>query len=393
MIRAGVAHSTHIDSAKAAEAASRQAMDHAGISKASVTILFSTIDHAPKYQDVLKVVRKITKAPHVIGASGYGVITERIEIERRPAIGVMVLELESIEAQSFLVPNLQESSFRAGQRVAESLQHKDPPPSLMLALADTFSFQSASFFDGFEETWGYIPIIGGTAAEDGAEEKTYQMRNHEVAFDAVAGLTLSGQFRSEMGLTQSCQPFGEPFRVTRANGNTIYEIEGRPAYDMLLESLTEIEFENPHHLFQRIFLGLPTRDFQTDFTRSNYLIRNITGVNAKKGVLTCVTPVEAGDIMTFTVRDAERARHDLLLTLRDLKERFGSTKPAFGFYFNCCARGEALYDRLNEDTKFIRQFFPDVPILGIFAYGELSPVDHVNHLHHYSGALTLVSES
>jgi len=179
----------------------------------------------------------------------------------------------------------------------------------------------------------------------------------------------------------------------RDHGNIIYEIDGRPAYDMLLESLTEIEFENPHQIFQRIFLGLPTRDFQTDFTRSNYLIRNITGVNAKKGVLTCVTPVEVGDFMTFTVRDAERARHDLLVTLKDLKERFGSTKPAFGFYFNCCARGEALYGRLNEDTKFIRQFFPDVPILGIFAYGELSPVDHVNHLHHYSGALTLVSES
>ena len=117
------------------------------------------------------------------------------------------------------------------------------------------------------------------------------------------------------------------------------------------------------------------------------------GVNARKGMLACVAPVEEGEFVTFAVRDPNRARKDMKIMLEDLRERVAPSRPRFGFYFNCCARGQSLYGKPNEDTALIRQFFPGVPILGFFTFGELAPMDHVNHLHQYSGVLTLIADA
>jgi len=236
-------------------------------------------------------------------------------------------------------------------------------------------------------------MVGALSSEDGQEEKTYQLHNGRAAYDSISALTMSGAMRFEVGITRSCRPFGEPIRITRAEGNIIYEMDGRPAYDILLESMSEIDFKNPDQILQRVFLGLPLKSFQTDFSESHYLIRNIMGVNAKKGLLTCITPVEEGDFVTFAVRDASLARQDFIATLKDLKQRMQPSQASFGLYFNCCARGQALYGKPDEDIKLIHHYFPGMPLAGFFAYGEIAPVDHINILHHHTGVLMLVAEN
>ena len=117
------------------------------------------------------------------------------------------------------------------------------------------------------------------------------------------------------------------------------------------------------------------------------------GINTKKGMLSTVSPVEEGEFLTFTVRDPRLARADLQRMLADMKKRFEGETPGFGFYFNCCARGESLYGQKNVDLELIRKAFPHIPILGFFSYGEIAPLDYVNHLHHYSGVLTLCGKN
>lgn len=375
---------------QAARTAARQALEKAGVTSAQ-TVLFFLTSHYKKYYGIISAeIQAVTRAENIVGASAGGVLTEREEIENQAGLCVMVINTADIEVKSFLVPNLQESSFRAGEKMARHLKETHTSSNLALLFPDPFSFQSTHFFEGFEQNYGYVPMTGAAAAEDGKEEKTYQMQNGNVFFDSVAGLSLGGNFRAETGIAHSCLPFGEALRVTRAEGNMIYEIEGRPAYDILLESLSTIEFDNPDQLFQRVFLGMPTRSFQTDFNQ-NFLIRNIMGINTKKGMLSTVSPVEVGEFLTFTVRDPRLARTDLQRMLTDMKGRFENESPSFGFYFNCCARGQTLYGEPNHDINLIREAFPHVPIIGFAGYGELAPLDHVNHLHQHCGVLTLIS--
>lgn len=392
-IRAGTHYSEHRVAEKAAEVAAKGALLRAGVSRAPIALFFATAAYRRRYAEIVKKIKEITGARNVVGASAFGIITEEMELERRPGVAVMVIQSEEIQSASFLIPDLQESNFKAGEKAAQLLASAGFNPSLLLLFPDTFSFQSHAFFDGFESRSGYLPMFGGTAAENGREQKTYQMEGGRAAFDALAGLALGGNLRVETGITRSCQPFGEPLRITRAEGNMIYEMDGRPAYDILLESISRIDFENPDEILERVFLGLPLRSFQTDFTDSHYLIRNIMGVNVKKGMLACVAPVEEGEFVTFAMRDPVFAKADLESMLEDLRMRLDPADPAFGIYFNCCSRGKSLYGRPNEDIDLIRRYFPRLPILGFFTYGEIAPVDHVNHIHHYSGVLSLFTEN
>jgi small ligand-binding sensory domain FIST len=391
MIRVGTAYSTHRTAEKAAEAAALGALTKAGISKADHAIVFASSKFHSHFETILKKISKITETTSIIGASGHGIITEESEVEQQAGIGLMVISSDEIEANSFLVTDLQESNLRAGEKAGEILRSQNILSELLLLFPDSFSFQSHLFFDGFENSYGYVPMIGGAAAEDGKDEKTYQFHGTDVKYDSIAGLALSGNFRTEVGITRSCQPIGESFQITKADGNMIYEMDGRPAYDILLESISSIEFKNPDQIFQSVFFGVPLRSYQTEFLNAHYLIRNIMGVNAKKGMVACISPIEEGEFVTFTVRDPSRARQDMSMMLEDLQFRLAPSKPHFGFYFNCCARGQMLYGQPHQDVSMIRNAFPDVPILGFFTYGEIAPIDHVNHLHHHSGVLVMVA--
>ncbi len=390
MLRVGTSYCKDSQPAKAAETAARQALLNAGISKAETAIIFASSYTAAQYEEILKQVKRITQASQIAGASGFGILTQEIEIEKQPAVAVMVID-GSFPIESFLVPHLQESSFRAGAALGEKLRKSEIAPSSMMMFPDAFSFHNHLFFDGLEQSYGYLPLYGGLASEDGGEAKTYQMHGDGVSFDAVSTLVFPPNVQIEAGLSQSCAPVGEALQITRAQGNLIYELDSRPAYDVFLDFLSQVEFKNTNQVLQRIFLGIPLKSFQTDFTQSPYLVRNITSVNAQKGLLSCISPIEEGEFVTFTFQSPDLARQNLRGMLQDLKDRF-EDKPQFGFYFNCCGRGQNLYARPNEDTRLIRQFFPETPILGFFSYGELAPVDHINHLHHYAGSLVLIAE-
>ena len=392
MIQVATAYSQSPSARTAAEAVSREALFKIGMVKVDAAIIFVSASFRKQLPEIVKIIRNMTQAKRIAGASGFGIITEDIEVERQRSLALMVISSQDLECHTFLESNLQENNFKAGQRLGESLRHTGMDIRSLLAFPDVYSFHSSAFFDGFEDQIGYVPILGGTAAEEGKEEKTYQIEGARVTFDAVSGIAFGSGLRQESAITKSCRPFGDSFQITRAEGNVIYEMDGRPAYDILLESLSGFHFKNSDQILQNVFLGIPLRSFQTEFKGPDYLIRNITGTNAKKGMLSCISPVCEGDFVTFALRDAESARQDMRLMLEDLRHRVEPDEVRFGFYFNSCTRGLSLYRHPDEDIRMIRSYFPHVPILGFFTYGELLPLDHVNLVHHHSGVLVLMKE-
>lgn len=392
MLLIGTSYSDSPIARKAAEEASHRALKKAGISKAAVAILFASVSYKNHFKEIVSTIKKITGVQTVVGTSAFGVLSDGCELEHRFGLSLMLIESEQIIFKPFLVKNLQESNYKAAEAVAQKLKDDQFEANAMMLFPDIYSFQSQAFFDGFEMNYGYVPFFGGASSEDGKEEKTYQIVDDEVAFDAVAGLALGGNIRVVSSITKSCTPFGEPIRVTRAEGNTIYEMDGRPAYELLLESASRVELQNKESMLQNIFLGLPLRSFQTDFSNSNYLIRNITSVNAQKGMLSCISPVTEGDYVTFAVRNAELASSNLRNSLESLKDQVDLEDVRFGFYFNSCARGQSLYRYPGHDVQMIRRYFPKTPVAGFFSYAELMPLDHINLLHHHSGVLNLICE-
>lgn len=370
----------------AAEACVRDALKKMQTAEVDFAIVYTSTHHHKHLESITQTIKRATGAKHVVGSSNFGVITEDAEVEDEAAIAIMLVQSDDIHASSVLAQNLQESNFEAGLSVGKTLNERNLKPTALLVTPDHYSFQPGLFFEGLERELPGAPCIGSTASENGNIQKVFQLHNEQVTFDAASVLALEGPIRMEYAVTQSCHPFGEPLRITRSEGEAIYEINGRPAYDMFLEYASQIESTQPDQAYSNLLMGLPLHSFQTEFSKANYHIRNIAEVNTKSGMISCAAPVEEGEYFTFTVRDADKSRKDLEAALCDLREKMASP-PLFGFYFNCCTRGQALYEKKNQDIEVIRDFFPKVPILGCFTYGEIAPIDFTNHIHHYSGAL------
>jgi small ligand-binding sensory domain FIST len=141
-----------------------------------------------------------------------------------------------------------------------------------------------------------------------------------------------------------------------------------------------------------LFVGLPADSQENSVAAGKYLVRNIIGLDPEKGIVGVADQVHEGQSVIFTLRDGERARGDLQEMLQRQSARLEGRKPAFGFYFNCCARGSSLYGIPGIDSAYIKQALGDFPLIGMFGGYELAPLGRANHLFAYTGVLVLVTE-
>jgi small ligand-binding sensory domain FIST len=180
--------------------------------------------------------------------------------------------------------------------------------------------------------------------------------------------------------------------ITKAQAHIIHEIDGKPALEVFARLLKGPLAQDLRRALQVLFVGLPADDHRNTVGPGEYVVRNIIGLDPEKGVLGVADEVREGQAMIFALRDGQRAREDLNQMLERQKTRLEGKSPAFGFYFNCCARGASLYGMEGIDTAYIRQTFGDFPLIGMFGGYELAPLGHANHLFAYTGVLALITE-
>jgi len=374
------------------------AMERAKLSRADLVLVFVTADHSHQYRTMLEVIQRVTQAPHLVGCSGFGVITPDGEIEGAPGIAVMVLSSDRIAGVPFLQRGLQGREEEVGLEIGLRLRPHRDENSFMLIFPDAYHVRPVNLFRAIEKNLGSVPLIGGGPAEDGRAGQTFQVFGSEVESNAVSGVLFSGPLRFTTAITQACRPIKRPIRITAAQGNLIMELEGEPAYEVFSAVAEEVlvypgasHEEDLRRAISRIFVGIPLNFQQPDFSSGQYVVRNILGVDPEYGIIAVGEEVQAGQVISFTQRDPSLAEEDLKATLQKLRGSLPA-RPQFGFYFDCCARGSSLYGIPNKDITLIKQYLGDIPIIGFLGNFEIAPVQQVNCLHAYTGVLVLVSE-
>lgn len=389
MIFAGVGYSTDPDASTAARQATMMAMERARINRADIGIVFATVSHSGAYSLLLKTVEETARVSTLIGSSALGILTTDAEIEESPAVSVMLIASDCISAKPFLSRNLKGRSLEVGHEIGNIIKPGIDSSSLLVMFPDTFCFEPVGFFQGMHAVVDDLPIVGGGSSEDGSQQQTYQMCGRQVDTNAVSGILLSGQFSHTISVSQACQPVGNPMVVTKARGNTIFELGGRPAHAAFCDLFQEsVDF---HTAVSLIFLGLPVDITETRLERGKYLVRNIIGLDPSNGSIAVAAPVVEGQVVSFTLRDPRWAKQDMDKTLKDLSKRYRDRPPAFAIYFDCCGRGSSLYGKTGVDLALFKRHFGEVPLIGFFTYAEIAPIQKRNYLHNYTGVLTLIS--
>jgi small ligand-binding sensory domain FIST len=262
-----------------------------------------------------------------------------------------------------------------------------------VVLPDVRCILPAQLIQQIGEDGGKLPIVGAAASGDPVSGQMYQWCGKDIAEASVAGVLLTGSFHTEIGVAQGCQPIGHPLEITRAEDNLIFELDGRPAVEVLRDSIQLLTEEDIQRSGRMVFLGIAMDASNRSPKPGDYLIRNLTGIDPQGSAIGVAEKVEERQIVQFHLRNPFAAEEDIQAIMNRLHERAQAHPPAFGLYFNCLGRGRGLYGEENHDIQIIKEKFPDLPIIGFFGNAEFAPIGNRNFVHAYTGALVLCSEA
>jgi small ligand-binding sensory domain FIST len=392
MIGAGVGRSTEASTEKAVDQAFAAALAQAEIRQADMALIVFTAEHMRDQERLRNAVSHASNHAVVVGSSAAGILTGEGEVEGSHGIAVLALASDQLQTKAFLFEPLRGHDAEAGARVAKLTGRSLGGNLLTVLIPDSYNGQAQEMLQAIEREIGYSPVIGAGSSESGVAGATFQLCNDKVATNAVTGLHLSGSFESFIDITQGCQPITEPLVITRAGGNIIYEIDNRPAFEVFTSVLKGPLLEDLRRALMYVFVGVPADRRRNSVGGGEYLVRNIIGLDSEKKIIGVADEVTEGQVMVFTLRDGQRARDDLGQMLKRQAQRLDGKKPAFGVYFNCCARGTSLYGIPGIDSAYIRQTLGDFPLIGMFGGYELAPLGGANHLFAYTGVLALIAE-
>jgi small ligand-binding sensory domain FIST len=346
---------------------------------------------APQFEEELEGVLQSANASLgggvLLGCVAGGVIGGASEVEDAPAVAAWAATLPGVNIRPFQLTYAEEPEHGVFEGLEEVPTRE--PDSLLLMLADPYTFPAHLLLDHLNEHAPNLPIVGGMASGGIVEGRTRLILGDEVLSEGAVGAILEGARGATAVVSQGCRPVGETFAVTRAEKNIVYELGGQSAIKRI-EDLYGAASERDQLLMRRgLHVGQAASELKPELRRGDFVIRNLVGVDRESGSIAISDMVEVGQTIQFQVRDAESAREDLRETLDH--ERDGANGPVAGaLLFSCNGRGQALFGRPDHDVGAVRRAFGDIPVAGFFAAGELGPVAGRNFVHGFTASLLLL---
>jgi small ligand-binding sensory domain FIST len=234
--------------------------------------------------------------------------------------------------------------------------------------------------------------MGGMASGGRRPGETRLVLDKNELANGAVGVLLQGPIQVRSIVSQGCRPIGQHMIITRAQENIIAELGGQPPL-LRLQQLWQELAPREQQLFQQgLHIGRVINEYQGQFQRGDFLVRNVLGLDRESGALAITDNVRVGQTVQFHVRDAETADEDLHAMLqRDITAH--SQRPAGALVFTCNGRGTRLFSEPHHDARAVRAEVGPVPLAGFFAMGELGPVGGQNFIHGFTASVVLFEET
>jgi hypothetical protein len=386
--KAGVGMSRHHNPNVAGREAAEQALEKAGVDRPDFVFLFGSIGY--DQHSLVRAVREITGSAPLTGCSAEGTIDGDNADESNFSVLVTAISSEELHWRNGLAAGLRADPRDAGKRVAQALlPHLSAETIGLFVFPDGVSLSLEHFFAGLEDNLPserFLAMWGGGAGNNYIfGEPTYQYRDDEVVSDGVSYALLSGNAQASWALSHSLIPIGGERKVTRSQGNVIYEIDGKPAKEVLNEYLPEGALANERDWSRYAYSLALTSKAPSYMKDEEYIVRGVPQLNLTDGSVTVQTEVTEGTSVWFSSRDKEKITAGLDRMAAQIKEQLGGAQPKLVFQFECSTRGKLMFreqEKLQLLKRLRQSVDPDVPWAGFYTEGrELGPVEKHNDPH------------
>lgn len=388
MMRIGSALSTSDDPALAVDEVISSCLGALDGKEASLAFAFISAEHGGGVEEIAKRLAARLEDVPLVGCTTQATIGESSEVEEGPALALWVAHLPEATVTPFAaaIEQTADGPAMVGFPIIEE------PVQAAFLLADPYTFPTQVLLQNLNEDYPQLPVFGGQASGAPAGQVALVLNDRILRAGAV-GLLLSGNVEVEPLVSQGCRPIGEPYVVTSAKGNIIFQLGGKPPLGRLRDIMSKMSREERSQAAHNLHIGVVIDERKADPEPGDFLIRSVLQADPETGAVSVGDVLNVGQTVQFQVRDAETADSDLKNMLKSHLGNGSGEDISGALLFTCNGRGSNLFGVPDHDVSVLRDAIPNLPVAGMFCGGEIGPIGGVNFLHGFTASIALFKES
>lgn len=281
-------------------------------------------------------------------------------------------------------------SWAAGARLAQQL----PAPGLraVFLLGDGLHVNGTPLVAGLAQNLPQgVAVCGGLAGDGRRFLRTWVPVGAVPTQQHICAAGFCGErLRLGHGHDGGWSDFGPQRRITRCEGNVLYELDGKPALDLYKAYLGERAAGLPGTA-----LLLPL-SLKRDGGSGEALVRTLLGIDEQQHSLTFAGDVPQGSIARLMCTRNDHLIDRAGLAMARATQGIDGTADALVMSVSCVGRRLVLGERTEEEVETVVERAPcGAGHVGLYSYGEIAPAlaGGSSDLHDQTMTVTVFSES
>ena len=324
---------------------------------------------------------------HIVGCTSSGnILGDKVRHEKMVATAVsfesgkVVLGVEDFTQEDDLL--------EVGNRVISQLP--DEGLKHIFILSDGLNMNGSSLAKGANQVVNHaIPITGGLAGDGIDFEETWVIADDTARQNRVVAVGFYGENISvESGCFAGWDEFGVLRKITRSEGNVVYEIDGEPALELYKKYLGRYADELPG---SGLRFPMSIKKHEEDTA----VIRAVLAVDEQRQSLTFAGDVPQGYLARLMKSSIDGLIEGAKIAANRIEQT--NTKNALGLVVSCVGRRLILKQLTDEELECISSILGEnVQLTGFYSYGELAPFSDELiscQLHNQTMTLTVIYEN
>ena len=238
----------------------------------------------------------------------------------------------------------------------------------------------------------HLKLVGAGTVGDFQVTGSHVFDGHQPVKNTAVAVALPSLLKSKTTIMHGCIPVSSFLEITRIDGPVVYELDGRPAMEVLQEMLgTELGVSLTENLSLVVTLGEKHGDPYAPYDESAYVNRLIINTNPTDGSITLFeADFQVGTKIQIMSRDNQLMVESVRKRTSELLQSLGSLKPVFALYIDCAGRTSAFSGSEVEEASVLQaELGREIPLLGFYSGVEIAPLMGQSRPLDWTGVLTL----
>ena len=339
--------------------------------KSKLIQIFSGIREKKKIKNILKKLSKDFPDAIIIGATTAGEISHAKMYNESVVVSLSLFENTTLKVD--YEENIDQISAK---RLSNNIYDKHTKAAIILSEG-----LNGEDYEGFIREINYqypdVIVAGGLAGDNFLLKKSYIFLGANVYDKGVVAVSFSGKKLLAQNIYNlNWIPIGKEFKITKAEGNIVKEIDGIEATQFFKKYLGENIFKNS---------AFTLLNFQLLYKVGTTIVAR-TPMAIKNNHLIFAAPIKEGQTVQFGFSNAS----NIITGANSLAYEIGKYKIDGIYIYSCIARKTLIGKELENEFNSFEEI---APTAGFFTYGEFYSTSDKNALLNCTTTLLALSEN